>query len=239
MVSMKNDDRRILLVFILLAISIQVIGQNFKKWEKDTHYEAMIEMTNSLSFSQNSANIFAIETVHGITKESIGFFMGIGVGFYSKGYWPILSKMRNLGRENFNLEYIHRYNLSLSVEGQYRMNNIRKLRKVFKPFISFKIFYLVHKHPYDNITVYLNRESASPLDVVPLDYNDGGIEIAIGGEFVIKHFPRIYCSLGYEFFSNSSIESDIVTKNDNSEEVHYEFKLSTPKSLNFKIGIRL
>lgn len=235
---MWNNSRKISLLFILLFISMHIAGQNLKKWKKDAHYEAMIEMTSSLSFSPNTANVFAIETIHGIATESDGFFAGIGAGFYSKGYWPILSKTQNIGRENFNISYIHRYSLSLSAEVQYRMANIRKLKKVFKPFISFKFIYLVHKHRSDNINVYIDREDLNSSDLISLDYNNGGLELAVGGEFVIKHWPRMYFSLGYEFFDNS-LEITSTPKNDEPEGPNYSFKFSAPKSLNLKIGVRL
>lgn len=235
---MWNNNRKISLLFILLFISMHTAGQNLKKWRKDIHYEAMIEMTSSLSFNPNTANVFAIETIHGMVDESDAFFAGIGVGFYSKGYWPILSETKNIGRENFNINYIHRYSLSLSGELQYRMNNIRKLRKVFNPFISCKFIFLVHKHCSDKINVYFDRENLNSSNVIFLDYNNGGLELALGGEFIIKHWARMYFSLGYEFFDNS-IETTSIPKNDESEEPNYSFKFSAPKSLNLKIGVRL
>ncbi len=220
------------LYLVLLLIAQNTNAQFAKKEKQLTRYEGAIELTSCLPINEKFTNTFALETVHGFNVEE-KCFAGIGAGFRSINYELIIEEYK--GPSYFYPVNIHQfeYDITFFLQVDVRLSSIRKLRKHFIPCFSIRWLYLYHpwsEKKYLNdlnpLIPQTNYEIFAPTYVY---------EFSLGGEFVMKNFPRFYSLIT---FYPSSFSQGLSYKNDDNPEESFNVGIKAPIGLNLKLGVR-
>lgn len=231
---MKQTELTIL--FLLIGIMTSSAQEKIKH-KQNFKFEGNLELSNSFNLTKAMPSSIGINATYGVSMLE-GIFFGIGCGYRYTKFVPVIYDYVNIELSDINAIYIEHHDLELTADMQYRANNIRKLRKILKPYFGFRFIFLplAKDEEYRYANVNINGGNAKVK--IPFMPNKSGMEFSCGTEFVSKYVNGLYAAIAVNLTQLYSSEMSFEPSYE-SEVRKISFKEKVGATVGFKIGIRL
>lgn len=226
------------LIFLFLLIGITAsFAQEKIKLKQNFKFEGNLELSNSLNLAKAMPFSTGINATCGICIFN-DFFLGLGCGYRYTKFVPVIYDCINIELSEFNVIYIEHSDFELTADIQYRANNIRKLRKILKPYIGFRLICLPLRKDVEYRYANVEINGGKGHIEIPFRPDNFGMEVSCGTEFVSKYVNGLYAAVALNLVELYSSEMSFEASYD-GEVRKINFKEKVSATVGLKIGIRL
>lgn len=223
-------------IFLLFGITM-IFAQEKIKHKRNFKFEGDLELFNSLNLTKAMPFTTGINATCGICRLD-NIFIGVGCGYRYVRFVPVIYDCVNIKASEINSIYIQHHDFELTADLQYRANNIRKIRKIIKPYFGFRLIFLPLENGIEYRYTNIEVNGGVVQIEIPFIPNKYGVEFSCGTEFVSKYVNGLYAALAINLTELYSSEMSLDPSY--KEEIRkISFKEKVGATVGFKIGMRL